>query len=164
MKCFEIRTTVDSQFSHGVVKAGTLVGTLFMDEPIDPISLLSMVQFSQARIEEVPHGEKSVDESVDSDEQASEQTLDGSSEAIDDTQSDDESSDPEESESAESTSDLAEFLDESLVELLAANKITTKEELFAFVDSGANLVDLEKIGPTRAKKIIAAIATVRPQQ
>lgn len=164
MKCFEIRTTGDSQFSHGVVKAGTLVGTLFMNEPIDPISLLSMVQFSQARIDEVSQTEHIIVEEVDlNDAEAPDPHGEQDQSDQDDSGYSGESEESEET-SGVSVSDLAEFLDESLVESLAANDITTKEKLIAFVDSGANLVDLEKIGPTRAKKILAAIATVRPQE
>jgi hypothetical protein len=159
MKKFEIRLTGDSQFSHGVIAAGSLVATISMHEPIEPTSLLSMIQFGQASMSAIFDKEEfqpeSDLESFESVEEQPDTTLDG----ID---SEDNVEDPDQSEPV--VGDLVDLLDESLVDSLAANKITTKQELFAFLKTGKDLVDLEKIGPTRAKKILAAIASMQEDQ
>jgi hypothetical protein len=149
MKTFGIRLTGDAQFSHGVVPAGSLVAKISMKEPIEPTSLLSMIQFGQASMSAIFDQDEDVEPVVESEEQPAPEdtTLDGQ--------------DVEEVEEPKKESDLVEFLDESLVESLAANNITSKDELFAFIASGKELVDLEKIGPTRAKKILAAIAAMQ---
>lgn len=163
MKRFEIRLTGDSQFSHGVVKAGTLVGTLVMSEPIEPTSLLSMIQFSQACIEEKT--ESNFDHVV-----LTEETIDTTLDGLDSEKSSEELIDSDESdtevfeENQSVVGDLADFLDESLIESLAANEIFTKEKLFEVIASGKDLTELEKIGPTRAKRILAAVAAMQETQ
>lgn len=159
MKTFEIRASLDMQFGHGVVKAGTLIGSLVMHEPVEPTSLLSMTQFHQATISEVNSPEPVV-ESLEPD-QAESTTLAGDSDEIDDD-STDVFVDP--SEETITPSDLADFLDESLIEALAANEITTKAKLLEFIDSGEDMTHLSKIGPTRAKKILAAVTALRETQ
>jgi hypothetical protein len=152
MKKFEVRLTSDSQFSHGIVFAGSLVATISMSEPIEPTSLLSMIQFSQASIVAVEQEELEPELEPESESSANED------------QSEEDLGENEVVEDPKVVSDLADFLDESLIESLAANKITTKDGLFGFISSGKNLVDLEKIGPTRAKRILAAIVAMQETQ
>jgi hypothetical protein len=160
MKTFEIRASLDMQFGHGVVKAGTLIGTLIMHEPVEPTSLLSMTQFHQATISEVESLEIKSVESIEI-EQPNDTTLAGP----DSDENDDDLTDVfVDTVESNEVSDLAEFFDESIIESLVANEIKTKEQLLAYVDSGANLVDLDKIGATRAKRIMAAVALMRPAQ
>lgn len=152
MKRFEIKLTGDSQFSHGVVKAGSLVGVLVMREPIEPTSILSMIQFSQAMIEEK---EESTDESSSDESEQVENVIDTTL---------DEVTEDEQEPEVVSVSDLTEFLDESLVEALAVNGIKSKSELLEFIASGKDLIDLEKIGLTRAKKILVAVSAIQETQ
>jgi hypothetical protein len=158
MKRFKVRLTSDSQFSHGVVKAGTLVGIVTMVEPIEPTSLLSMIQFSQAAMEQTDSDESEVIES------ASQETITSESESIGDEPVDSDSEDSEfddEPEQTDAPSDLVGILDESLIESLKVNGIETKAQLLEFLASGKDLVDLEKIGTTRAKRILAAVEGLR---
>lgn len=146
MKRNEVRLICDCQFSHGVVTAGTLVGIVMMrDEKIDPISLLSMIQFGQASIvaKESEDDEELVVDVVESVEVAVEE-----SEPIEEDSFD---------EVPELPSDLVGILDESLIESLKLNGIETKAQLLEFLASGKELVDLEKIGSSRAKRILAAV-------
>jgi hypothetical protein len=147
MKKFEIRLTGDSQFSHGVIAAGSLVATISMREPIEPTSLLSMIQFGQASMsaafdQDEPIDQEPIDEVLDSIE--SETNLEGLTEEL--------TQEPE-----PIASDLAEILDETLVEALRSNRIESKAQLLEFLASGKDLVDLDKIGATRAKRILAAV-------
>lgn len=159
MKRNEVRLTCDCQFSHGIVKAGTLVGVITMHESIDPISLLSMVQFGQASIVEVgsevksdpdPAFEEMVNEVFDTIE--SETNLEGLTNELEQDQI-------EEAEKSAIESDLDElFDDESLIEALKLNDLRTKQSLLDFVAAEKDFNDLKKIGPTRAKKILAGLA------
>ena len=155
MKRHEVRLTCDCQFSHGVITAGTLVGVMIMHEPIEPTSLLSMIQFSQASIVEVgqevsvdpdPAFEEMVNDVFDSIE--SETNLEGLIKYP-----------VEDLESIAVASDLDElFDDEALVEALKLNDLNTKQDLLDFVAAEKDFNDLKKIGPTRAKKILAGLA------
>lgn len=146
MKRNEVRLTCDCQFSHGVVKAGTLVGLVMMrDEKIDPISLLSMIQFGQASIvaKESEDEEELVVDAVENTEVAVEEPEPVEEDLFD--------------KAPELPSDLVGILDESLIESLKLNGIETKAQLLEFLASGKELVDLEKIGSSRAKRILAAV-------
>ncbi len=153
MKRHEVRLTCDCQFSHGVVAAGTLVGVIMMrDEKIDPISLLGMIQFNQASIVETELKDiYEPDETVSEESSAFVEESEGTVETVEseDSFDDDQEDAPE--------SDLAGILDESLIELLKLNGIETKAQLLEFLASGKDLVDLDKIGTTRAKRILAAV-------
>ncbi len=152
MKRHEVRLTCDCQFSHGVVKAGTLVGVIMMrDEKIEPISLLSMIQFGQASI---------VATEFEDNDETSQLVAEESSAVVQESLDSVDDEDPEfddESEQTDTPSDLAGILDESLIESLKLNGIETKAQLLEFLASGKDLVDLEKIGTTRAKRILAAV-------
>lgn len=137
----------DTQFGQELLVAGTTIGALRIEsDSVDVSQLLSMIQYGQVSTEsiEVEDAELIDEDVVIAPEIVAESIVETVVELLE--------SKPE--------SDLALLgLDEVLIESLAANNITTKAELFRFVDSGNNLVDLEKIGPTRAKKILAAIAS-----
>lgn len=137
----------DTQFGQELLVAGTTIGALHMEsDSVDVSQLLSMVQYGQVSTESI---EVEDAELIDEDVVIAPGVV---AESIVETVVELLESKPE--------SDLALLgLDEVLIESLAANNITTKAELFKFIDSGNNLVDLEKIGPTRAKKILAAIAS-----
>lgn len=137
----------DTQFGQELLVAGTTIGALHMEsDSVDVSQLLSMVQYGQVSTESI---EVEDAELIDEDVVIAPRVV---AESIVETVVELLESKPE--------SDLALLgLDEVLIESLAANNITTKAELFKFIDSGNNLVDLEKIGPTRAKKILAAIAS-----
>lgn len=158
MKRNEVRLTCDCQFSHGIVKAGTLVGVITMQEPIDPISLLSMIQFSQASIVAVDSEESIKSESVD------QELVDEVLDAIESETNLEGLIEDQEQESIDEVkptieSDLDElFDDESLIEALKLNDLHTKQSLLDFVAAEKDFNDLKKIGPTRAKKILAGLA------
>ena len=159
MKRNEVRLTCDCQFSHGIVKAGTLVGVITMQEPIDPISLLSMIQFSQASIIAVDSEESIKSESVD--QELVDEVLDAieSETNLEGLIEDQEQESIEEVEKPTIESDLDElFDDESLIEALKLNDLHTKQSLLDFVAAEKDFNDLKKIGPTRAKKILAGLA------
>ena len=159
MKRNEVRLTCDCQFSHGIVKAGTLVGVIMMQEPIDPISLLSMIQFSQASIVAVDSEESIKSESVD--QELVDEVLDAieSETNLEGLIEDQEQESIEEVEKPTIESDLDElFDDESLIEALKLNDLHTKQSLLDFVAAEKDFNDLKKIGPTRAKKILAGLA------
>jgi hypothetical protein len=154
MKRFKVRLTCDSQFSHGVVKAGTLVGIVTMVEPIEPTSLLSMIQFGQAAMEQTDSDESEVIESEPSND------VERDSSPVPETDhlsEEDDSEFDDETEQTDAPSDLTGILDESLIESLKLNGIETKAQLLEFLASGKDLVDLDKIGTTRAKRILAAV-------
>ena len=158
MKRNEVRLTCDCQFSHGIVKAGTLVGVITMQEPIDPISLLSMIQFSQASIVAVDSEESIKSESVD--QELVDEVLDAieSETNLEGLIEDQEQESIEEGEKPTIESDLDElFDDESLIEALKLNDLHTKQSLLDFVAAEKDFNDLKKIGPTRAKKILAGL-------
>ncbi len=158
MKRHEVRLTCDCQFGHGIVKAGTLVGVMTMHEPIEPTSLLSMIQFSQASIVEVGP-EVSVDPNADAEE-----SLNNFLQEVDETESETNlegliKDSVEDLENIAVASDLDElFDDEALVEALKLNDLNTKQDLIDFVAAEKDFNDLKKIGPTRAKKILAGLA------
>ena len=147
----------DMQFGQELLVAGTTIGALHMESNcVDLSQLISMVQYSQVAVESIEVEEaESIHDEPEADANA------------DDTGEFESESDQEQLQSSKAVpetikpeNDLASLgLDEVLIESLVANAITTKAELFSFVESGKNLVDLEKIGPTRAKKILAAIAS-----
>ena len=159
MKRHEVRLACDCQFSHGVVRAGTLVGVITMSEPIEPTSLLSMIQFGQASIVAVgpevtidpdPAYEEMVNEVFDAIESGT--NLEGLTGEIGQDQA-------EQAEKPAIESDLDDlFDDESLIEALKLNDLHTKQSLLDFVAAEKDFNDLKKIGPTRAKKILAGLA------
>jgi phosphate uptake regulator len=54
--------------------------------------------------------------------------------------------------------ELSSILDEAVVDALAGNGITTKDQLKEFIATGKELTELNKIGQSRANKILAALA------
>jgi hypothetical protein len=159
LKLHTFKLLRDMHFEQTLLTAGTVVGVLQSETNVDVSQLLSLVQYNHVSIE-TTEVDKPELESIhdDSGSHVPTPNEDDTSEFDSEHVSDDLQDESELTPKPES--DLASLgLDEVCIESLAANQITTKEQLKEFVDSGKNLVDLEKIGPTRAKKILAAMAS-----
>lgn len=168
MQIHTVRLSQETAFGQNKVEGGAIVATISIEHSfIDLSQLLSMVQYRQATIETTEIDDDPVDDLVD------ESAISEPSE-VDDEESDDEAGADENSGGSgagagqESASDVPPLnhdpdsieslgLDESLTEAIKANKILTVAALREFIDQGNDLVDLDKIGTVRAKKIIAAL-------
>ena len=118
-----------------------------------------MIQFSQASIVAVDSEESIKSESVD--QELVDEVLDAieSETNLEGLIEDQEQESIEEVEKPTIESDLDElFDDESLIEALKLNDLHTKQSLLDFVAAEKDFNDLKKIGPTRAKKILAGLA------
>ena len=142
----------DTNFGSIPIKAGTVLGSLQTDFVcVDPVQLLSMVNYQQVTVEVVDFTESANGEEPAVLVEASEVEIE---QVVEQEQS--EGGDQSES---QVVCDLSSVpgLDDSLIEALTANGIDTTEKLLEFVSSGKDLTDLDKIGPTRAKKILSAL-------
>lgn len=168
MKLHQIRLSQDTSFGQHTLEGGTVIATISIDHPfVDLSQVLSMVQYRQALIETT---EVDDDASVDLVAAPSEASEDDGGEWGEDHDKQ-ELGDSDEDAGAGATSDVPPAspasadperleslgLDEGLVEAIKANGIATVSALKEFIDAGNDLVDLDKIGTVRAKKIIAAL-------
>jgi hypothetical protein len=158
MQIHTIRLSQETAFGQNTVEGGAIIATISVEHDfIDLFQLLAMVQYRQATIETTEIDDESPashgDQKLDTDE--SEDDLHA-----------EESNEPEETETVAPmavsvSTDLDSLeslgLDEGLVEAIKANKILTVTALREFIDNGNDLVDLDKIGTVRAKKILAAL-------
>jgi hypothetical protein len=178
MKIHTVRVNQDTHFGQTKLDGGAIIATISMEhDACDLGQVLSMIQYRQASVETTTVDDETLEFSdVDSeaDEDATELFDDGEDEdqaeddieSPDDVQnaselspSDDELPPAEPISSSEPDPDSLESLglDESLTEAIKANKILTKSALREYIDNGNDLLDLEKIGGVRAKKILAAL-------
>jgi hypothetical protein len=158
MQIHTIRLSQETAFGQNTVEGGAIIATISVEHDfIDLSQLLAMVQYRQATIETTEIDDESPalhgDPKLDADE------------SEDDSHAE-ESNEPEETETVAPmavsvSTDLDSLeslgLDEGLVEAIKANKISTVTGLREFIDNGNDLVDLDKIGTVRAKKILAAL-------
>jgi len=169
-KFYKFKLKQDTHFGQEKVEAGTVLAVLRVDvEAADPIQLLSMVNYRQVEVESVeveskepdvdptddePESSEDVDTQVDGDVDVDTEQPEGGDLDLDGNDDAD-----SESESSDSVSvDLASIgLEESVIESLHANQINNVQELAAYINSGKDLLDLDKIGASRKAKILTAM-------
>lgn len=173
-KLFLVKTKQSTQFSQTVVPGDTVLFQIFAEvEACDISSLPTLLQYNQVAIEEIEFDEKqfvpdslidseSDSESDSSDDESGDNEGDESGDEGSGEQSNAGSNDSTGIDSNQSIDDLATLgIDENHIEALKFNGIDSVAKLSAFIAEGKDLVDLLKIGPVRANKILAAFNAVK---
>jgi hypothetical protein len=178
MKIHTVRVNQDTHFGQTKLEGGAVIATISMEhDACDLGQVLSMIQYGRAGVETTTVDDETLQDS-DADSEADEDATETFDDAEDEDQADDDSiGDVNQNASDLSPSGDAELqpsepgspsepdpdsleslgLDEGLVEAIKANNILTQSALREFIDNGNDLVDLDKIGVVRAKKILAAL-------
>lgn len=169
-KLYLIKTKQPTQFSQTLIPGDTTLFQIFAEVESCDISLLpTLLQYNQVAIEEIEYDEKQFvadGSEVDTDSELISIDDESDDESDDDGEGSEESnvvaSEAKGIDSNQSIDDLATIgIDENLIDALKFNGIDSVAKLSAFIAEGKDLVDLEKIGPVRANKILAAFNAVK---
>lgn len=155
MKTFAIKLGKEIAVNGVLMPAGYQVAAITGE--VDPMTLLGLIQFHHAEVEEVTDADDGDEDGGDDSESDSDieedepvATSDAESEV---SQDGEQSAEPQEAAPA-AASFLVDGLDEKIAKALESNGVNSPDDVRKLIAEGFDLTELEDIGEVRAKKIL----------